>query len=136
MHFLPLLSQLLCSLVLIQVSYAAKCGDADGCPSTATCATAILTTTVNNCSPKTTTTTVIACAPTPTCIGVYGSCEFGTGLSCCSGYCAATKCRSTDPKWPNCQEDMGLCLQDSDCCYGNSYGNKCIQGICQRPKPA
>ncbi|KAG9232883.1 hypothetical protein BJ875DRAFT_465609 [Amylocarpus encephaloides] len=48
----------------------------------------------------------VECQPTPnppgTCLPVYASCEWCGGgfggcylLSCCSGYCAATKCRPT-----------------------------------------
>ena len=52
----------------------------------------------------------------------------GSGMQCCSGYCAATKCRPTDPKWPNCKEDLGVCESDSECCYNN----KCVEGLCRR----
>lgn len=54
----------------------------------------------------------------------------GGGPICCSTYCAATKCRPTDPKWPGCSEDMGVCLADENCCYNN----KCVEGLCRRVK--
>ena len=53
----------------------------------------------------------------------------GGGQSCCSTYCAATKCRPTDPEWPGCREDNGPCLADENCCYNN----KCVEGLCTRP---
>ncbi|EDP50727.1 hypothetical protein V8F44DRAFT_610619 [Aspergillus fumigatus] len=95
------------------------CGDKP-CPSPSVC------TTYTRTSPSSTLTT---CIPAPTCLGVYQSCSFGTGLTCCSGYCAATKCRPTSPKWPGCAEDFQLCESDADCCYS---GNKCLEGICRR----
>lgn len=112
------------------------CGDKP-CPSPSTC------TTYTRTSPSSTLTT---CIPAPTCLGVYRkskilkllcmrrltcveSCSFGTGLTCCSGYCAATKCRPTNPKWPGCAEDFQLCGSDADCCYS---GSKCLEGICRR----
>ncbi|KAB8231316.1 uncharacterized protein BDW43DRAFT_282770, partial [Aspergillus alliaceus] len=108
-------------LALGGVAAATGCGDADACPLTEYCTTATFT------SPST--TTITTCVPTATCLGVYSSCEYGgTTPFCCSGYCAATKCRSTDPKWPNCSEDLGVCLADENCCYGN----KCVEGLCQR----
>ncbi|PKX92416.1 uncharacterized protein P174DRAFT_460971 [Aspergillus novofumigatus IBT 16806] len=95
------------------------CGDKP-CPSPSTCTTYART------SPSSSLTT---CIPAPTCLGVYQSCSFGTGLTCCSGYCAATKCRPTNPKWPGCAEDFQLCGGDADCCYS---GSKCLEGICRR----
>ncbi|KAJ5583548.1 hypothetical protein N7535_002168, partial [Penicillium sp. DV-2018c] len=57
------------------------------------------------------------------------SCDFGDPTKqCCSGYCAASKCRSTDEKWPACSEDSGPCVVDEHCCYGNV----CSGGICRR----
>ncbi|KAL5337197.1 hypothetical protein BJX70DRAFT_399841 [Aspergillus crustosus] len=97
------------------------CGDFQACIGTEYCATKTFTTPVS--------TIVTTCLPMPTCIGVYGECTFGTGQGCCSGYCAATRCRSTDDDWPNCSEDLGACLADENCCYGN----KCVKGICVRP---
>lgn len=52
----------------------------------------------------------------------------GSGDICCSTYCAATKCRPTDPKWPNCREDLELCEADEQCCYNN----KCVEGLCRK----
>ncbi|KAL5363314.1 hypothetical protein BJX96DRAFT_155539 [Aspergillus floccosus] len=99
---------------------SAGCGNADACPLTENCATATLTAT----------TTKTSCVPTATCLWVYDTCSWnGQVGNCCSGYCAASKCRSTDSRWPNCQEDNGLCLIDDNCCYGN----KCVNGICTRP---
>ncbi|EAW10798.1 uncharacterized protein ACLA_052710 [Aspergillus clavatus NRRL 1] len=93
------------------------------CPASKTCAT------FTKYSP--TTATITTCIPTPTCLGVYQGCSSGGQVgNCCSGYCAATKCRSTSPKWPNCAEDFQLCDSDTDCCYST---NKCIEGICLRP---
>ncbi|KAJ5155184.1 hypothetical protein N7492_007987 [Penicillium capsulatum] len=111
------------TLFLSQVMLAAaSCGDADACIGTEVCTTATFTTP--------TTTTITTCVPTPTCLGVYANCVSGGIVgNCCSGYCAATKCRSTDDKWPSCREDNGPCLADENCCYGN----KCVKGLCARP---
>ncbi|CDM35416.1 hypothetical protein DTO013E5_7915 [Penicillium roqueforti] len=100
---------------------AGGCGSAPACVLTETCTTATFV------SPST--TTITTCVPTPTCAGVYSSCEFGTpNNQCCSGYCAANKCRSTDDRWPSCSEDNGPCVVDEHCCYGNI----CTNGICSR----
>ncbi|KAB8274776.1 hypothetical protein BDV30DRAFT_208656 [Aspergillus minisclerotigenes] len=102
---------------------AGGCGDADACVGTEYCTTATFTTP--------TATTITTCVPTPTCLGVYSNCvSGGGGPICCSTYCAATKCRPTDPKWPGCSEDLGVCLADENCCYKN----KCIDGLCRRVK--
>ncbi|PLB34228.1 uncharacterized protein BDW47DRAFT_112576 [Aspergillus candidus] len=99
----------------------AKCGDADACVGTEFCTTATFT------SPSS--TTITTCVPTATCLGVYADCvSGGGGQGCCSTYCAATKCRPTDPEWPGCREDNGPCLADENCCYDN----KCIEGLCTR----
>ncbi|PYH76629.1 hypothetical protein BO82DRAFT_358958 [Aspergillus uvarum CBS 121591] len=98
------------------------CGTLPSCPESQTCTTAVFFT------PTASYTTTVTCVPKPTCLGVYEVCSFGSGLSCCSGYCAASHCRNTDPNWPYCQEDMGVCRGDADCCYGN----KCVAGICLR----
>lgn len=75
---------------------------------------------------------VIDCIAIDSMLTVIDTCSWnGQVGNCCSGYCAASKCRSTDSRWPNCQEDNGLCLIDDNCCYGN----KCVNGICTRPKP-
>ncbi|KAJ5702051.1 hypothetical protein N7488_009599 [Penicillium malachiteum] len=120
MHFSNLKSLTL--LVLYQTATgAATCGDADACIGTEICTTATFTTPVQ--------TTITTCVPTPTCLGVYAKCDFGSTLgNCCSGYCAATLCRSTDKQWPGCQEDGGPCLITENCCYGNS----CVNGICTK----
>lgn len=118
---------------------AAACGDADACVGTEVCTTATFST------PSA--TTITTCVPTPTCLGVYGklmffwvmgnvplmqaaNCESGGGNLgiCCSGYCAATKCRPTDEKWPRCNEDNGPCLADENCCYKH----QCVKGICTK----
>ncbi|KAL4947539.1 hypothetical protein BDW69DRAFT_204290 [Aspergillus filifer] len=100
---------------------AAGCGEYDACIETEYCATKTFTTPIS--------TVVTTCVPTATCIGVYGECiSGGTGPSCCSSYCAATRCRSTDTDWPNCSEDLGPCIADENCCYGN----KCVEGLCVR----
>ncbi|KAL4799207.1 hypothetical protein BDV19DRAFT_355452 [Aspergillus venezuelensis] len=100
---------------------ATGCGEYDACIGTEYCATKTFTTPVS--------TVVTTCVPTATCIGVYGECiSGGTGASCCSSYCAATRCRSTDPDWPNCSEDLGPCIADENCCYGN----RCVEGLCVR----
>ncbi|CBF83178.1 uncharacterized protein ANIA_11378 [Aspergillus nidulans FGSC A4] len=99
---------------------AAGCGEFDACIGTEHCVTKTFTTPVS--------TVVATCVPTPTCIGVYGDCTSGTSPICCSGYCAASKCRSTDSDWPNCSEDLGPCIADENCCYGN----KCVEGLCVR----
>ncbi|KAL4875261.1 hypothetical protein BJY04DRAFT_224231 [Aspergillus karnatakaensis] len=123
MHFHPLAAFFL----LLGVGNASPatspegCGDFDACIGTEYCATRTFTTPVS--------TVVTTCLPTPTCIGVYGECTFGTGQTCCSGYCAATRCRPTDDDWPSCSEDLGACLADENCCYGN----KCVEGVCVRP---
>ncbi|KAI9930768.1 hypothetical protein ASPWEDRAFT_171393 [Aspergillus wentii DTO 134E9] len=110
----------LATLVSLAGSSLAACGDADACVLTETC------TTVTRTAPATTITT---CVPTPTCLKVYQDCVSGGGGEiCCSGYCAATKCRPTDPEWPGCAEDLEICSADGDCCYGN----KCIGGVCRR----
>ncbi|KAE8327909.1 hypothetical protein BDV39DRAFT_174985 [Aspergillus sergii] len=102
---------------------AGGCGDADACVGTEYCTTATFTTP--------TATTITTCVPTPTCLGVYSNCvSGGGGPICCSTYCAATKCRPTDPKWPGCSEDLGVCLADENCCYKN----KCVDGLCRRVK--
>ncbi|QSS60751.1 alpha-crystallin domain-containing protein [Histoplasma capsulatum] len=104
------------------LSDATGCGDAQACIGTETCIT------VTRTAP--TKTTITTCAPTPTCLRIYQGCTSGGGTEfCCSGYCAATKCRPTDPKWPNCQEDMGYCECDSECCYNN----KCVDNFCRKP---
>ncbi|OJJ55540.1 hypothetical protein ASPSYDRAFT_48751 [Aspergillus sydowii CBS 593.65] len=114
-------------LIQLAATYATStasggCGDADACIGTEHCVTKTFTTPVS--------TVVTTCVPTPTCIGVYGSCDSGgSGPMCCSTYCAATKCRSTDNDWPNCSEDMGPCIADENCCYKN----KCVEGLCVRP---
>ncbi|KAJ5105316.1 hypothetical protein NUU61_002663 [Penicillium alfredii] len=137
MHFSTPLALLLSQVAL---GSAAGCGDADACVGTEFCTTAVFTTP--------TSTTLTTCVPTATCLGVYEfvylqmffllhlllttpeNCESGgSGQSCCSGYCAATKCRSTDSDWPGCREDKGPCLVDENCCYGN----KCVDGLCTRP---
>ncbi|KAJ6146379.1 hypothetical protein N7497_008361 [Penicillium chrysogenum] len=94
----------------LALSIAAGCGDADACVGTEICTTATFTT------------------PTPTTITTSDCESGGSGQICCSTYCAATKCRSTDPDWPNCKEDNGPCLADENCCYGN----KCVDGLCTR----
>jgi hypothetical protein len=117
------------------------CGTADACVLTEYCTTATFTLPAS--------TTITTCVPTATCMGVYckntaqsrdnhmfyhsncslASCEFGDPTKqCCSGYCAANKCRSTDEHWPSCNEDNGPCVVDGNCCYGN----KCTGGICRR----
>ncbi|KAJ5221275.1 uncharacterized protein N7469_010162 [Penicillium citrinum] len=102
---------------------AAGCGDADACVGTEFCTTATFT------SPSS--TVVTTCVPTATCLGVYSQCDFGSTLgNCCSGYCAATKCRPTDDNWPGCNEDNGPCLADENCCYGN----QCVEGLCKKPE--
>ncbi|KAF3389562.1 hypothetical protein F1880_003455 [Penicillium rolfsii] len=110
----------------LALSSAAGCGKFDACVGTETCTTATFTTP--------TATTVTTCVPTATCLGVYSNCYLpdNTIGNCCSGYCAASKCRSTDQKWPYCQEDNGPCFTDENCCY--SYRNKCVNGICTRPQ--
>ncbi|KAG5294843.1 alpha-crystallin domain-containing protein [Histoplasma ohiense] len=108
-------------LVNLAVANATGCGDAQACIGTETCIT------VTRTAP--TKTTITTCAPTPTCLRIYQGCTSGGGTEfCCSGYCAATKCRPTDPKWPNCQEDMGYCECDSECCYNN----KCVDNFCRK----
>ncbi|KAL4945744.1 hypothetical protein BDV06DRAFT_184082 [Aspergillus oleicola] len=113
-------------MLQLALSYASPCvatgcGEYDACIGTEYCATKTFTTPVS--------TVVTTCVPTATCIGVYGDCiSGGTGPSCCSSYCAATKCRSTDSDWPNCSEDLGPCIADENCCYEN----KCVKGLCVR----
>ncbi|KAJ5755808.1 hypothetical protein N7533_005351 [Penicillium manginii] len=99
---------------------APGCGDSDACIGTEYCTTATFTTPSS--------TVLTTCVPTATCLGVYAQCDFGSGMGCCSGYCAATRCRPTDEKWPSCNEDDGPCLADENCCYGN----KCVEGLCKR----
>ncbi|KAJ5216257.1 uncharacterized protein N7498_002664 [Penicillium cinerascens] len=111
------------ALFLSNIAVAsARCGDADACIGTKFCATASFT--------KPIATTIITCIPTPTCLGVYEDCSSGgqTIGNCCSGYCAATKCRSTDDKWPDCKENGLPCLGNDNCCYGN----RCIEGRCAK----
>ncbi|KKK12682.1 hypothetical protein ARAM_003366, partial [Aspergillus rambellii] len=100
---------------------ATGCGEYDACIGTEYCATKTFTTPVS--------TIITTCLPTATCLGVYEGCSFGGGMTCCSGYCAATRCRSTDTDWPSCSEDMGACIADENCCYGN----QCVDGLCIRP---
>ncbi|KAL4804130.1 hypothetical protein BDV18DRAFT_143861 [Aspergillus unguis] len=118
----PLSAALMQLALLYTTSTAAQgCGDADACIGTEYCTTKTFTTPVS--------TVITTCVPTATCVGVYGDCiSGGTGPLCCSGYCAATKCRSTDEDWPGCSEDMGPCIADENCCYGN----KCVEGLCVR----
>ncbi|EPS28988.1 hypothetical protein PDE_03934 [Penicillium oxalicum 114-2] len=121
----------ICFLFFSQAAFAVPtthegCGNNAPCTGTNQCTTAIL---VN----PTATTTVTTCVPAPTCLNVYAECILPGNIigNCCSGYCAAHKCRSTDQKWPFCQEDNGPCLTDENCCY--SWKNKCVRGICTRP---
>ncbi|RDH18651.1 hypothetical protein M747DRAFT_70373 [Aspergillus niger ATCC 13496] len=100
---------------------ATPCGSNSSCPTGQYCTTATFHT------PST--TYITTCVPTPTCLTVYSDCiSGGGGPICCSGYCAATKCRSTDSNWPECSEDGGVCRDDGDCCYGNN----CEDGLCVR----
>ncbi|BCR90203.1 uncharacterized protein ACHE_60089S [Aspergillus chevalieri] len=116
------LTKSLAALILHFAVTNAQCGTADACVLTETCSTYTRTTP--------TTTTFATCVPTPTCLKVYQDCKSGgSGDICCSTYCAATKCRPTDPKWPNCREDLELCKADEECCYNN----KCVEGLCRKP---
>ncbi|KAL2832625.1 hypothetical protein BDW59DRAFT_139495 [Aspergillus cavernicola] len=126
MHFSTPLKAFLLHLAMgyIPPTAAAGCGEFDACIGTESCTTKTFTSPVS--------TVITTCVPMPTCIGVYGGCTFGSGLSCCSGYCAATKCRSTDDDWPSCSEDLGPCVVDENCCYGNV----CVEGLCVRPPPS
>lgn len=54
----------------------------------------------------------------------------GAGDGCCSGYCAATKCRPKYERWPSCEEDLVVGEEDEDCCY--DHKNKCVEGLCRR----
>ncbi|KAL4914369.1 hypothetical protein BDW62DRAFT_190436 [Aspergillus aurantiobrunneus] len=122
MHFSKSLHALLFPIALGYASTeAAGCGESDACIGTEYCATKTFTTPVS--------TVITTCVPTATCIGVYGGCTSGSSPICCSGYCAATKCRSTDDDWPYCSEDLEPCIADENCCYGN----KCVEGLCVRP---
>ncbi|EEH40856.2 hypothetical protein PAAG_02832 [Paracoccidioides lutzii Pb01] len=119
MHAAKVFAFLLSHLVLTN---AQGCGDTPACIGTETCATITRTTP--------TPTTITTCAPTPTCLYVYQGCSSGGGTDiCCSTYCAATKCRPTDPKWPNCQEDLMYCDSDNECCYNNG----CVDHFCRKP---
>ncbi|KAJ5669446.1 hypothetical protein N7462_010516 [Penicillium macrosclerotiorum] len=115
-------SSLVLFLSNLAFASAVGCGDADACIGTEVCTTVTFTT------PSA--TTITTCVPTPTCLGVYSDCVLpdNTLGNCCSGYCAANKCRPTDPNWPNCQEGNGPCLSDANCCYGN----QCVNGLCTR----
>ncbi|KAL2826026.1 hypothetical protein BJY01DRAFT_256114 [Aspergillus pseudoustus] len=121
MHFPIIVGALLPLLGYITSTAAVGCGEYDGCIGTEFCTTKTFTTPVS--------TVVTTCVPSPTCIGIYGECTFGSGPGCCSGYCAATRCRPTDDDWPSCSEDSGPCLADENCCYNNI----CVEGLCVRP---